>query len=498
MKTLSALSHFWIAVGAGLILGAVSVRLSPFHALGLIVGAMLAYVFVSRPEIALLVFLLFTSTILSSRQIPSFSLGFGTLYVTDLLLLCLLGLIVVRALAEPRFRIVRTPLDWPVLLFVGAWILSGFAAVWDGRMPFDQTLGEIRTVLSYLTFFCVTNLVRQRRQLLFLRQGLIVLGVFVALAMVAQYLLGTSHILVAGRVENLARSEGIANVDATRIIPPGQSIIVVAFMILIIGLIMGTDRYRLGDVWRFSLCGLLGLAILLTFFRASWVTIGLTLSMMVFQVWRQNKQRMLELGISAILGIALIVLVFQVASDAQMSRLSLAFTQRFGTLFRSETYEASDSSLRWRDFEYELAVPQFLSRPLLGMGPGAYYRPFVLGKDYEGNILRDWVHNAHLWILLKSGLLGYAGILWLSAVFLWRGFMLWRRIPDLKLRGMVLACTVTYVGTLIVSIVEPYLVIEHWTPVIGIMMGMNEVAFRLAATQKDEAIAETHGVQLHG
>ncbi len=261
---------------------------------------------------------------------------------------------------------------------------------------------------------------------------------------------------------------------------------------------MGTDRYRLGDVWRFSLCGLLGLAILLTFFRASWVTIGLTLSVMVLQVWRQNRQRMLELGISAVIGIALIVLVFQVASDAQMSQLSLAFTQRFGTLFRSETYEASDSSLRWRDFEYELAVPQFLSRPLLGMGPGAYYRPFVLGKDYEGNILRDWVHNAHLWILLKSGLLGYAGILWLSAVFLKRGFMLWRRIPDLKLRGMVLACTVTYVGTLIVSIVEPYLVIEHWTPVIGIMMGMNEVAFRLAATQKDEAIAETHGAQLHG
>ena len=494
MSDRTAWSHPLIAAGVGLILGIVSIRFSSLYTLGLVLGIVLAAICAVRPELVLLALLVFTSTIIGSRQIPSFSIGFGTLYITDLLIIFLFGLIVVRALVEPDFKIVRTPLDWPLLFFVGAWLVSGFAALWQGRMPFNQTLGEARTILSYLTFFCVTNLVRQKQQLVFLRQGLIALGLFVSLAMAAQYLLGLSRVFIAGRVESLARSEGVSSIDATRIIPPGQSIIVVAFMVLVVALILGTQKRGLVDVWRFLLCGLLGLAILLTFYRASWIAIGLTLMFMVLQVWRHNRQRLLELGLAAIFSVTLIFLVFQFVSNSQMSKLSLAFTQRLGTLFESETYQDPNRSLRWRDIEYSLAVPEFLSHPIMGLGPGAYYRPYIPGRDYEGNVNRGWVHNAHLWILLKAGLLGYIGMLWFSAIFLERGFKFWQRGPDAETRGMMLAFTVTYVGVLIVSVVEPYIVIEYWTPVIGIMMGMNEVSLKLAAQDKI-APAETGGAR---
>ena len=123
-----------------------------------------------------------------------------------------------------------------------------------------------------------------------------------------------------------------------------------------------------------------------------------------------------------------------------------------------------------------------MSHPLTGLGLGAKYRPFDSRIDYreEEWDARGFIHNGHLAVLLSTGLPGYLCLMWLSLAFLVRGFRYWQRIPSSETRGAVLGFTLAYVGVLIGAIVNSMFTYWTWTPVIGIMMGINEVALRKA------------------
>jgi O-antigen ligase len=86
-----------------------------------------------------------------------------------------------------------------------------------------------------------------------------------------------------------------------------------------------------------------------------------------------------------------------------------------------------------------------------------------------------FIHNSHLGILLHSGLLGYLGFTWLSLAFLLRGFRNWRKIPNARMRAVVLGFTLVYLAVLIAAGANSVFAHWSWVPVLGIMMGMNEV-----------------------
>lgn len=75
---------------------------------------------------------------------------------------------------------------------------------------------------------------------------------------------------------------------------------------------------------------------------------------------------------------------------------------------------------------------------------------------------------------MMAGPLAYLCLVWLSVVFLLRGFKYWRLIPDLRMRGYVLSFSLIYLGVLLGAIVSPMFMQWYWTPVIGILMGVNE------------------------
>jgi len=151
---------------------------------------------------------------------------------------------------------------------------------------------------------------------------------------------------------------------------------------------------------------------------------------------------------------------------------------RLATLGSQRTL--SEDSLQWRYVENEYALRQIASHPLLGLGLGARYRPFDPRIDYRGMNwdARGFIHNGHLAILLASGLPGYLCLMWLSLAFLIRGFRYWRCISNSQMRGIVLGFTLAYLGVLISAVVGSPFTSWSWTPLIGIMMGVNEVALR--------------------
>jgi hypothetical protein len=54
------------------------------------------------------------------------------------------------------------------------------------------------------------------------------------------------------------------------------------------------------------------------------------------------------------------------------------------------------------------------------------------------------------------------------------------------MRGTMLAFALTYIAVLVGSIVNPMLMQWYWMPLIGIMMGVNEVIIRLSQPQQAE------------
>jgi hypothetical protein len=77
--------------------------------------------------------------------------------------------------------------------------------------------------------------------------------------------------------------------------------------------------------------------------------------------------------------------------------------------------------------------------------------------------------------------------MWLSLAFLMRGFRYWRGVADSQLKGMALGLTLVYLAVLIAAVVNSTFVQWAWTPVIGIIMGINEVILRKAGQEASVA-----------
>jgi len=478
-----------IAGGVGLLLGVVSLWFSPQWALIALTGGGLAVAVLKRPEIALLGILVCTSSIVFENTLPLIPIGVGSLHIPDLILLMLFGLIVLRWLIEPDFKLVRTPLDWPLLGFYGVSLLSTTIAIFRSSVEFEIARRVIRIASYYLTFFVVTNLVREDRQLRLLVRGMFLLASIVAGAMVVQFVLGTSLPFLPGSVYTLLTA-GKSYREVTRIIPPGQALVLASFITTACLLIL--EKFSLASMLRFLQWGLLGGALVLTFLRSYWAVTGVLLVLLALLVKGQSRRRLVGWGLVVVFLIAVTVLAVLCKPESRAADLIKASFERLATLGSKETL--GESSLQWRYVENEYAIRQIISHPFLGLGMGSRYRPFDPRIDYWGMNwdARRFIHNGHLWVLLRTGVLGYLFLMWLSITFLTRGFKYWRFISDHQMKGTVLGFTLVYLGLLIAAVVNCIFASWSWTPVIGIMMGVNEVALRIGV-QKEPCFGRGSG-----
>jgi O-antigen ligase len=463
--------------GFGLIFGIACLKFSVLLVFGMLTAALFTYATLKRPEIALVGILIATSSIVFEDQLPKASIGGGTLHIPDLLLLGLLGLMAFRWLVKPEFKIVRTPLDRPLLIFYGVTLLSTFIAIFRSSVDVVDAKIAIRVLSYYLTFFIVTNLVRELRQLNFLLNSLFLLATVVAAAMILQFFIGHTVQLLPGRVESLGIKGGIYE-EITRIIPPGLSILLVSFCALLCILVLEKNRPR--RLFEFLQFGLLGIALLFTFLRSYWAVLIIVLFLLAYIFRGYDRRRLIRGGVVAVFSAALILLVIFIDPSSRAARLASASMDRLDTLGRSGTYQGKDSSLNWRMIENRYALSAIASHPLLGLGMGAKYRPLDFRIDLRDPSLRSFdfrgfIHNGHLRILLQSGLIGYLCLIWLSLGFLIRGFRHWRSITNDRMRGVVLGFTLVYLAILIAALVNSPFMSWYWTSVIGIIMGINEV-----------------------
>jgi O-antigen ligase len=433
------------------------------------------YATIKRPELALLGILIATSSIVFEEQLPLVSVGGASLHIPDLLLLSQLALIVFRCLMDPKFKIVRTPLDLPLLIFLGITLLSTFVMNNQSSADITAARREVRVMFYYLTFFVVTNRVRERRQLRLLLNGLFLLATIVAAAMSGQFILGSSISLLPGRVEKLVTQNSIFN-DITRIIPPGWSIILVSFVSILCILVI--EKAKPLSWLKIIQFVLLGIAIIFTFLRSYWAAIIIVLFLLSYIIKGHERRKLIKGSLIAIFSAAILLVIILSDPGSRVARLANASMERLSTLGRSGTFQGQDGSLNWRKIENQYAFATIASHPLLGLGLAARYRPRdprIDGQDpIQTEYFRRFIHNGHFRILLQSGLLGYLSLMWLSFAFLVRGFKFWRRVTSDWMKGVVLGFTLVYLAVLIAAVVNSTFNQWYWVPVLGIIMGTNE------------------------
>jgi hypothetical protein len=471
----------WLPLVVGLALGASIVVVPPWLVLLGLVGLVGVVAGVNRPEFFLMAFVFIEATILSSNN-PLLSVDVGVqVFITDLLFLLLFAVLVFRLLSEQDFKLVRTPLDLPLALFIV--MVTAVTVFRLAQSSFDflpYAIPHLRSMMYLGVFFAVTNLIRDKKQVHVLLNWLMILGAFVGLAMIAQAIVGESVRIIAGPVENLITGE-VLYADVTRIRPPGRSTVLIVAMLASTAIIF--EGITLKKTWRIGAAGLAGIGVLLTFWRSYWGALMISFSLLFF--FLRPRKRLLFVLLGILVGVLLIAGV-TFSGDTRIHDFVDASLYRFQTLLRVGEYN-DISTLQWREVETAHAIASIKEHPFIGVGLGARYRRLdsrLDGEYYDG---RRYIHNGHLWLITKTGVLSYLPFIGLSILFVIRGIRHWRQVDNPLESAALLSFSLSYVGVLAAAMAEAIFRQEFWIVIIGLMMGINEVIIRL---NQNDASAE--------
>lgn len=488
------------ALVGGLVLGLIVVVLPPILAISLIVGVAFLGVALRHPELFVLGLVAATSTAIPLEDVPVImNIGPGRIFISDLVFLAPFGLILLRATVERDFQLIGTRLDIPLVLFV----LLVYIATWLGfsrAMPYHMSISQIfasppsiislaipkiRVIAYYLIFFVATNIIRSEEQLDWLLKGLSTLAVAVGFLVIAQFAAPGLALFQVGRVGSLF-TEGSRYGDITRITDfPGEALILIMFCVATANLL----HRQPVRVWDWLLWVPLGAALLLTFNRNFWASIGLSALILAHLSDRIGWQRLALFGLTGALLVGIVVAASVGAPESRLAHLTSATGERIVSIVEPDTY-TEGASIQFRVIETGYALQQIARTPVFGVGLGGYYRPYDSRLDWEEYDGRGFIHNGHLWLILQAGFAGYLCFVWLSVVFIVRGFRHWRTVKQPRYRIVLLGFVAAYLGIAFGAIVNPVYMQASWAPLLGLMMGINEVILRFN-TENDRQIGDT-------
>jgi O-antigen ligase len=172
-------------------------------------------------------------------------------------------------------------------------------------------------------------------------------------------------------------------------------------------------------------------------------------------------------------------------------------------MFDPDNYRRGDrdtQTLEQRVVELEYALPQVMPPPLLGYGLAAPYRP-CLPLDTMKCSKPSYIHNGYVAILFNLGVLGFAAFIWILVSTTMAGLAARRaqvassapRLPrkgqpiarsfDAEAQRLAVACSFAFIGLVPALMLEPYMMLWPWTPVIALMIATVQLCKPTALAQ---------------
>ena len=461
MRSIRAAWPLAAALLAGLFLGVLLLERGAVLPLAGIGAAALVWVTVSRAEAVLLLLLAFATSLIPGDLNLSVRLAVVNVYVTDLLFMPLLAVLLLRLLLRDGWRWRSTPLDLPLLLFLGATVSGMLTASLTRGVPLADTTYEAHFLLYYVAFFLVTNMVRRPEQLRRLVIGGFAIALLVALTIVVQGL-GVAIPFVSASI--LRTDEGVI-----RMFHPGGSLLFHSLIVVTCYLLLAGAETRLLPI--VSAGGLLAVALAMGLSRNTLIAAAVGLLVGVIILRGRHLSRLMVPGI---LLLAIIGAVLWLETNGQSSFLGRyleAYGTRVSRMLSGDLLTDADT-LNWRLREVEYAVPLVRENPVLGIGLSVPYRP----PFYVTDPLTRYIHNSYLWLWLKTGLVGLVAFLWLSYRFLTRSLRLWQGNSSDLMQALVLGTGLAFLGDMLSNLVAPSFVQDWGSLVYPLLLGAVECA----------------------
>ncbi|MFI5283084.1 MAG: O-antigen ligase family protein [Candidatus Dormibacterales bacterium] len=321
------------------------------------------------------------------------------LLVARFLVLALAALFVARAAVANRLVWKRTPLDLPLLAFIGSAVVSAVFGVNLGIGIFGTyaRYDGLLTLCTYGAIFWLTvQSIRDAGEARALQRALIASGFVVAVIAIVQWI-GDS---VTGQPARAYGTMGNANVLGAFLV-----LLCPVAYVEVLSAKSALTRLLAGN----ALAAML-LALLLTLSRSSWIGLAIAIAILLFgQQLPAMRNRLLQAATVAL-----------VLSAAALAPVGLEHgTSTNGAVSQVET--VSDRLHVWTD-----TIPLVAARPLIGYGPdtfGLVYPRYQSGNwGYYAQF--DKAHSELLQVAATQGVLGVAAYLWLLAAValaFWRG-----------------------------------------------------------------------------
>ena len=435
--------------GLGVVSAMLLLSIPPLSVLMVVVGILAFAVIAGWPEVGILTTVVLLSSIVFEKSLPLIFIGVGSLHVSDVILLFLLGTLAFKVFVKRSQQYVRTPFDLPLILFLATILASTGISIMQGHYKSDLNfpVRYTRIVTYYFVVIVIANIVRNEKQIIFVIRGLFVIAATIAATMLIQAMIGDSVPLMPGRIE-AAKTFG-QEYGAIRMLPPGQTVVFFSFITAICVVIFRENKPLLFSGY-FYLILILGIGVTLTYNRHYWVGLLLAVCLLLVLTGVEGKKRLLALlmAVTILAGSAVALLG---GSSGKADKVFDAVSGRFTSLFAGKELTES-GSLEDRYIENRYAIEQIEKHPILGIGLGNVYRPQVPGMKDE---LTYYIHNSYLWILADTGLLGFTFFFLFYLRFLVRAIKTWKRIQDTFLKSVVIGFMISGIVFLFIALVTP-------------------------------------------
>ena len=203
---------------------------------------------------------------------------------------------------------------------------------------------------------------------------------------------------------------------------------------------------RLGVI--IALCILI-VAIILSFCRASWISLIAALSVLICVLLK------IKFKYIAVISVVLIGLFFTFQQQIfdSLSKNDQDASGNIAENIQSMTNITTDASNLERINRWNSAIRMFKERPIFGWGPGTYqfvYAPFQESRNKTiistnsgdmGN-----AHSEYIGTLSEQGVLGALLVVTIVVVFMYCGLMTYRRAKNRESKILVLAATLALFG----------------------------------------------------
>jgi hypothetical protein len=154
--------------------------------IGLVGGVAFVLLTMRWPELGILCLVALLSGLIPIASLPALHFGPITLQISDVMLLVILSLVFLRATTQRGFVLFGSPLMLPLLLFIGAFLLSAVNAVLIYGVNLNFVFRTVRVLSLWTLFIPTLQLVRDEHALRRFLFGLFILTVILLVGVLLQ------------------------------------------------------------------------------------------------------------------------------------------------------------------------------------------------------------------------------------------------------------------------------------------------------------------------